>query len=89
MRCSPYVFKCDYGACVDGDSICNGIKDCADNSDETVSSCTRNNGTFGECLSSQFKCTSGQCIDSTSLCDGTVDCRDQSDETAIACGSFP
>jgi len=35
VRCPNFLFRCKYGACVSKNSKCNGIKDCADGSDET------------------------------------------------------
>lgn len=38
-RCQSYLFRCNYGACVDRNSLCNGIKDCVDGSDENLPEC--------------------------------------------------
>lgn len=32
--CPAYAFRCSYGACVQGNSRCNKIRDCVDGSDE-------------------------------------------------------
>lgn len=32
--CASTVFRCAYGACIDGDLRCNGVVNCADGSDE-------------------------------------------------------
>jgi len=37
--CPATVFRCDYGACIDGDLRCNGIANCADGSDESPAIC--------------------------------------------------
>lgn len=37
--CPKFFFRCDYGACIDGDLKCNGIKNCADGSDEYSRQC--------------------------------------------------
>lgn len=85
--CPDYAFRCSYGACIDGDAICNGIKDCIDNSDETLSNCI--NSSFNtSCAKDQFKCNNRQCIAKSNLCDGIADCTDNSDETIIQCSSI-
>lgn len=34
FRCPSYLFRCDYGGCIEMNKKCNGIRDCRDNSDE-------------------------------------------------------
>lgn len=34
LRCQKYTFQCKYGACVSKESRCDGIRQCADGSDE-------------------------------------------------------
>lgn len=34
LRCQKYTFRCNYGACVSKESKCDGVKQCADGSDE-------------------------------------------------------
>lgn len=34
FRCQKNTFRCEYGACVSNSSRCDGIKQCADGSDE-------------------------------------------------------
>lgn len=92
IRCQEYAFQCLYGACVDGDSVCNGVDDCADGSDEKLRQCRDKPRPSvpkrSACRSNQFKCANGQCIDETNICDGSPDCSDRSDETGTVCGSI-
>lgn len=43
-RCPNFTFRCSYGACVDLSAKCNGLQDCADNSDEQPGTCSNNIG---------------------------------------------
>lgn len=38
-RCPQFLFRCNYGACIDGDLKCNGVTNCADGSDEEPRLC--------------------------------------------------
>lgn len=44
--CPSFGFRCAYGACVRGDSKCNKVKNCYDNSDENAEVCPQLNLTF-------------------------------------------
>lgn len=48
----------------------NGVKDCADNSDELTEKCLTNNEEKlrGKCSAEQFQCNSGECIPIDNLC---------------------
>ncbi|KAJ9575286.1 hypothetical protein L9F63_025769, partial [Diploptera punctata] len=85
--CPSIAFQCGYGACVDRTSLCDGVSNCADGSDEQHSSCTKPT-THGNCKSDEYRCDSGRCIDGTLLCDGLKDCDDGSDETYSHCNNF-
>lgn len=37
-RCTGNEFQCKYGACINKTAACNGVRDCADGSDESVCS---------------------------------------------------
>lgn len=39
--CPAIAFRCNYGACIDGDLQCNRVANCADNSDEDPNLCKR------------------------------------------------
>ncbi|XP_076438284.1 sortilin-related receptor-like [Babylonia areolata] len=81
VTCNAYEFRCLSGFCVSQTSICDGVNDCGDWSDEeycdwpnTTSSPPRN------CSSGQFSCSSGQCIPLYQRCNNVYDCQDNSDE---------
>jgi len=40
-RCPGSAFRCNYGACVSKNSICNGEYDCVDGSDEKLPECKK------------------------------------------------
>lgn len=94
ILCPDYAFRCKYGACINGDAVCNGVQDCVDNSDETQPQCTRtsenNNQTARpvQCRANQFTCDNGQCINNIDVCDGNKNCADGSDEVFARCGSL-
>ncbi|XP_050676515.1 low-density lipoprotein receptor-like [Leptidea sinapis] len=79
--CPDYLFRCTYGACIDGTALCNGVQDCADNSDELHHKCRNESDTVGY----KFKCGDGELINVYYACDGEVHCADGSDETLRAC----
>lgn len=88
IDCPDFGFRCAYGACLNADVECNGVQDCADNSDEETLNCP---GVIddlknpGKCKNLQFECQSGECISIDLLCDGKNDCQDGSDEHADKC----
>ncbi|XP_047139272.1 low-density lipoprotein receptor-related protein 1 isoform X1 [Hydra vulgaris] len=71
----PNMFVCASGQqCIEMEHICDGEKDCEDNSDEDKSVCSN-------CPSNRFTCKStGKCIQLRFKCDGEADCEDGSDE---------
>ncbi len=84
--------KEDDWPCKDGDgcvaisSVCDGILDCSDESDESVCD-------VWECPPSYWKCNNIQCIRNESVCDGKTvakgreyGCQDGSDEFNTLCG---
>ncbi|CAH1715675.1 unnamed protein product [Aphis gossypii] len=76
------MFSCTNGQCIDLLSICDGLADCSDKSDETQSLCAPLNVT---CPSSMFRCNYGACISKKAKCNGKNDCIDGSDENLPEC----
>uniref|UniRef100_A0A3Q2GDD7 Very low density lipoprotein receptor n=1 Tax=Cyprinodon variegatus TaxID=28743 RepID=A0A3Q2GDD7_CYPVA len=77
--CGPDQFRCDDGSCILGSRQCNGIRDCADASDEASCKNTQCNGP------EKFKCRSGECIEMSKVCNKNRDCPDWSDEPIKEC----
>ena len=76
-ECGVQQFRCRSSQCINGTLVCNGIKDCDDNTDE-ISCCPEN----------QFRCSlSGLCVEEKRRCDGVYDCGegDNSDEVNSQC----
>ena len=69
---------CDDGTCISKDWACDGVPDCASESDEDE--------TFCATCPFQFLCTNGRCTDLANVCDGRNHCRDNSDEDQICVG---
>ncbi|XP_072334658.1 basement membrane-specific heparan sulfate proteoglycan core protein isoform X2 [Scyliorhinus torazame] len=65
---------CQNGQCIPRDYLCDGERDCIDNSDEL--DC----GTPSPCEPNEFKCKNGRCALKLWHCDGDNDCGDNSDE---------
>ncbi|XP_042904484.1 low-density lipoprotein receptor 1-like [Parasteatoda tepidariorum] len=82
----PFGFQCDDGYyCFDKRRVCDGVKDCKDNSDE------RDCHAIVCDPETEFRCRSGQCIRKSDVCDSFLECRDGSDEsncTESACRGF-
>ncbi|KAM3956851.1 modular serine protease-like [Aphomia sociella] len=95
-KCSLNEFTCNDGTCIKYSSVCDGVQDCVDGSDEAVCGGISNGLTLDEtvvlrkkrqstCRKSQWQCRDGTCISFDGKCDGIVDCPDGSDETHPLC----
>uniref|UniRef100_A0A1B6KMK9 Peptidase S1 domain-containing protein n=1 Tax=Graphocephala atropunctata TaxID=36148 RepID=A0A1B6KMK9_9HEMI len=80
--------QCDNGQCIDKYSVCDGIIDCKDKSDETEAACFR---TFqGKCpAEGLWRCKYGACLSQAARCNRRNDCWDGSDEEGCPTPSTP
>lgn len=76
MPCGLHAFRCKNKRCVPKSSICDGVNDCEDNSDESACS------THHKCNpKTEFQCERDMfCISKQFRCDGEPTCSDDSDE---------
>eukprot|EP00102_Acyrthosiphon_pisum_P023897 XP_016661107.1 PREDICTED: low-density lipoprotein receptor-related protein isoform X4 [Acyrthosiphon pisum] len=82
VSCSVNMFSCTNEECIDASSICDGVADCSDKSDETHSLCAP---LFKTCPGSAFRCNYGACVSKNAKCNGRNDCVDGSDEQLPEC----
>ncbi|GBN06678.1 hypothetical protein AVEN_56727-1 [Araneus ventricosus] len=84
VPCSPSVFNCLNGKCIQRSWFCDNTDDCGDNSDERY--CGGGHGEVpASCPSGWVHCPHMmRCIPSEWMCDGTVNCGENSEE--IYCG---
>ncbi|XP_071492677.1 MAM and LDL-receptor class A domain-containing protein 2-like isoform X11 [Diadema antillarum] len=83
--CASNQFQCNNGTCIPGSWECDGIVDCADNSDEdhcdfSTNSWYQSTPGYQSCYSWQFQCNDGSCISDYYRCNGYSNCYDGSDE---------
>ena len=77
-KCKEGQFQCANEKCALTTSLCDGVDDCGDNSDEAM--CDH------DCPVNMFKCKStGKCVLGAWRCDGDKDCDDGSDEDEAIC----
>eukprot|EP00038_Savillea_parva_P001159 m.101917 g.101917 ORF g.101917 m.101917 type:complete len:675 (+) comp10412_c0_seq1:1369-3393(+) len=98
FSCSAGEFQCtDANFCVAPASICNGVDDCPDGSDEDGPQCTTMSTTVGTttprpCNAWEYTCADGECVNNVQLnvqCNTTAECRDGSDETGCTSTTVP
>lgn len=86
--CKPNQFKCKssssyFAHCVDSRAVCNGVRDCDDNSDEEE---------CRSCGSLEFPCiqnkTKSICIPNTKVCNGENDCFNGIEEDEKFCSKY-
>lgn len=70
IGCREDQFACDSDQCIPHGWICDGVGDCADNTDEA--SCAACGG--------GFKCDDNKCLNKSRVCNGVRDCADGEDE---------
>ncbi|CAH1264634.1 EDIL3 [Branchiostoma lanceolatum] len=69
--CPPSHHFCGPGSCTPETKLCDGVRDCYDESDEIGCVCTI----------VEFRCgNSSKCVPPSGVCDGVTDCEDASDE---------
>ncbi|XP_034487199.1 modular serine protease-like [Drosophila innubila] len=82
--CDPkYAVGCDVDKkmkCLKWSQICDGKRDCADGTDESVDLCA-----YSDCPLNSFRCENGACINSNGFCNREIDCADGSDEIPDLC----
>ncbi|XP_032688975.1 modular serine protease-like isoform X2 [Odontomachus brunneus] len=80
--CGLEMFQCNNGECIAGELLCDGKADCKDQSDETMTECTRPEIL---CPDYAFRCKYGACVNRDTVCNGIKNCIDNSDEMLPQC----
>ena len=89
-QCLDGHFRCKDGTCILVEYQCDGITQCADESDEwncgpvcnlpKNSDCVHCNRTMCKCTDLFYQCRTSGCIPLSKLCNHIMDCKDGSDE---------
>ncbi|XP_052226737.1 complement factor I-like isoform X2 [Dreissena polymorpha] len=80
----PIDYKmCDKTRCLENSKVCNGVRDCLDETDEL--DCDTKALLPEACGVDMFPCDGAQCHSKTKLCDSFPDCSDGYDESATVC----
>jgi len=69
LACPEGQWQCSDGICLNPEDRCNGVAQCADNSDEDPALCDQ----VGGCSGDTWECPSGKCIKTSAICDGYPD----------------
>ena len=85
-HCYHGEYRCDDGNCIPLTYVCNGKKDCHDNTDESI--CKNVTVPHPTCELGHWQCNDGDCIRALWKCDGTNDCADESDEKGCGESAF-
>lgn len=75
-------FQCQNGQHISQLSLCDGLADCEDETDEIPSQCYESGL---RCPPSLFRCSYGACVPKSAVCNGVKDCNDNSDEDLTEC----
>ncbi|CAG7828356.1 unnamed protein product [Allacma fusca] len=86
LSCDASQFECRrFPKCIPNKSLCDGVDDCGDGSDEDASPNGPCEWESGLCGRNYFHCGDRLCIPNRYLCNGRSDCKDGSDENPLAC----
>ncbi|XP_041354829.1 low-density lipoprotein receptor 2-like [Gigantopelta aegis] len=85
--CKQFTCK-DGNSCIPQEWVCNGWRECPDNSDEENCKDDHYGGIPGRASCTLFKCRNGACLPLDFVCDGKTDCPGGDDE-AFCSGGAP
>lgn len=90
LTCSPSMFTCNNGKCIDKSMICDNLNDCGDHSDE-LNCYLLSGSSSSSCQEHQFACPKNQtiCLSKEARCNGTAECPQKEDEINCSnCGNY-